>query len=69
MKAPGFDLAQRVYDPEVKPGDVVTEEHRLAVAALAFFAASVTDMPPERLRLGHLVAHLRRGAWHPLREA
>jgi hypothetical protein len=43
----GFDLSQKLYNPDVRSGDVVTEE---------------------QLRLGHLVAHLRRGAWHPLRE-
>ncbi len=66
----GFDLTQKLYDPEVQPGDTVTDEHRLRVAALAFFAASVTDVAPERLRLRDLVAYLRRGgAFHPLRGA
>ena len=64
MNAPGFDLTARLYDPKIRVGERVTEEHRLAYSGLAFFVASVLDEEPEEVTLGDLMRFLRSQGRH-----
>jgi hypothetical protein len=52
-----LDLPLRPLVP-VQIGDVVTSETLRQLATLEFFAASIADVPVEKLRLGHLVKAL-----------